>query len=1263
MYLINSSLRTGENLLVETINTTISNTGNLSCDNTLLSDKNVMTHIFDNFLSNITGELFTTSLSSSNIMTINSQTCNFKLDISSNIDTFYPYNLLGFNSSALPNTFYNTITGLNNINLNTPIFQTNIFQLDVLKTSSDQTFQIYQPNFVIQNLCQLIQDQLIINTNLSWQVVYDSVSDRVKITLISTNNFSLPVSGSLTSIIPEYKFKFIWNDSQMIHITNALGFTEQSEFVTGNITAENPPLIDTILSYNDIIVLNIEKTDSSNIKSYQIYEIPLNLPIYNPKECIDQISKKLSDTTAKPWSISSNIGETINNNSYLQMNLYDTDTSFRMLWANVSTGNISKSMGFANIDTPNFENTIISGNIIDFNYNLNYTDQLNYEIKSNIYYKLDDFIIPTNSNERVLNEYIVSLSRELQNISGKKYSVYFQESTQKIYISVSDTNTTFKILFGHPSMTNIAQMLGFNPVNTPTYVNYLVSDYIVDYSIQLSIEDIFYMIQQSNNYDFSTFNTISINQSYFLSNTFINNLQDILTTKTNKSWSVSQTSNYLTIQVNSPNCAFQFLWGDASMKNVSTALGFDTINPTTFLTTTTSNNNINTLIQFNDNDQLVFKFRDTTQTYSIPKSYLYDVPNEFYSSQKFIKSLALILYNLTNKIFEVSYDTNTQKITIQIDSSNSYFKIQWQLPSMLQIGQMLGFNDTETSDYTTTTTGQNVANLSIELNDSSVFSISIVDKTNINYDSFINKYMLSIDPNFFYPDYFFQYMANLINKDLVYPLIFFYNSSTRKLTISSTNKFQIDFGNMTNLAKVLGFNFTVSPTYELSFTGVNQIDMTVRVLPTDLFRVHFLQSITKFQVNFYDFYAEYHSKLLENYLYLYTGLLWKSDYNSATKKISITLNTTKYKFILTDPKMNTIATIFGFSTTTLPPFEYTQTSDFSLSFSTYSGNTLVVLPEQYDPNNAVVIYSFEPNYNIPKKYALYIEPIIYTPALLVSYLQTKLNTEIPGIGFIVNYDSITNKITISNSSPNIKFRFLFGKSILLSKLMGFNNSDISIYENTITSEKEIIMSGQFGKIIINPNAIISFNKITLKNIQLPILENITDFNNTLTIENTSIKNVKLVSGYYTDITIPLQTALNTSGIGNFTVSLLNNKLTINCDTPFKILWSKNTVLAVICGFNPTDMTNLITSVSSDFLIDLVYPKNIYLDLDGIKYQSNFFNNKHMFLINLNVNINLNDIPTINAPNNSVNKLIFSLYDENNYLISPTKNWNATVEFS
>ena len=1376
-YLINSSLRTGENLLVETINTILSNTGNLSCVNTLLSDKNVMTQMFDDFLSNITGEIFTTSVSSSNRMILNSQNCYFKLDISGNLNTYYPYSLVGFNSSTLPNTFYNTITGSTSINLNTPIFQSNIFKLDVLKNSFDGTFNIYQPNFIIDNLCKLIEDKLIINTSLLWKVVYDIVTKRVSINLI-TNILD-------TLYVPEYQFMFYWTDSRMFHIANALGFTIEYEygFTSDNIiTAQNNPLIDTVLSNNDVLVLNTRKntvifnttyinfspdtpnpntfintlaellnkvtkvnwvitintndntisitfgdnstntsTDTSgylyqflfsdpnmhNIATilgfqpvdtepsfmfdgtlpvnynialhptdlfkmneiyisisakYQLYQIPLNLPIYNPTECIDQINQKLSNTTNKPWSITSNIGSTINSNSYLKINLYDTDTSFRILWGNINTGNISKSMGFANADIPDFVNTIISGNIIDFNYNLNYNDQINYETKSNIYYKLDDYVIPTYSDAYSLNQYIIDLPSKLKNISGKNYSTYFNENTQKINISVSNTDITFKILFGHPSMRNIALMFGFTPVNMTNYVSYAVSDKIVDYTVQLTSQDIFVLIQKSNNYDFSILNTISFNQSYFTSNTFINNLQDILITKTNKSWTVSQSSDNLTIKVNSPNCAFQFLWGNTAASNVSTALGFNSVNQTAFLTSTTSPNKINTKIQFNSFDQFILKFRDTSQTYSDPNQYLYNISHELYDAETFIIRLSTILYKLTNKLFEVIYDINTYKITIRTNSSNTYFKIQWQLTCMSLISKLMGFNTTETTNYTNVTTGEHIADLSVVLNSRFAFSISIIEKTNINYDSIINKYMLYIDPNFFYPDYFFQYMANLINKDLMYPLTFVYVSSTRKLTISSTTKFQIDFGNMTNLAKVLGFNFIISPTYELSFTGVNQIDMTNRVLPTDLFKVRFLQSITSFQFSFFDFYAEYHNKLLENYLYLYTGLLWKSYYNSVTKKISVELNANKYKFILTDPKIKTIATIFGFDTTILQTYGYIQTSNNPLSFSTYSGSTLVVLPDTYDPNNAVVIYSFEPNYNIPKKYSLYIDPIIYTPSLLVSYLQNKLNTDIPGMGFTVNYDIITNKITVSNTTSNIKFRFLFGNSIFISKLMGFNNSDISTYENTITGEKEIIMSGQFGKIIINPNAIVHFNKITLKNIQLPTLENITDFNNTITISTQTINStkVKIVHGYYTDITTPLQNALNSTGSGGYTVSISNNRLTINNSTSFKILWSKNTVLSTMLGFNPIDMFNLTTSVTSDFFIDLIYPKNIYLDLNVINYESGFFNNKHMFLINLK-DITYNT--TVNAPNNKVNKLIFSLYDENNYLISPTTNWNATIEFS
>jgi hypothetical protein len=279
------------------------------------------------------------------------------------------------------------------------------------------------------------------------------------------------------------------------------------------------------------------------------------------------------------------------------------------------------------------------------------------------------------------------------------------------------------------------------------------------------------------------------------------------------------------------------------------------------------------------------------------------------------------------------------------------------------------------------------------------------------------------------------------------------------------------------------------------------------------------------------------------------------------------------------------------------------------------------------------------------------------------------------MGFTVTYESTTQKITISNTiSTNVKFRFLFGNTVFIDRLLGFNRSNISEFVNTITSEKEINMSGQFGQIIINPKAIIKFNKLRLCNITLPDIENITDFNNVISIielDNSIEKTytIKIANGYYKDIANPLSNALNQNGLtGTYTVSVsqTTKKMTISVVgtvTGFKIQWNKNKVLSNMCGFNPIETPNFKTSITSDFNVDLEYPKVIYLDLYGLKFESQIFNNNRNFLINLN-SINTNNLFNVilNTPNNILNKLILTMYDENNYLISPVSNWNATIEF-
>ena len=1367
-YLINSSLRIGEEIGVEIVDTAKISTSNISCINTLQSDKTVLVSLLDDILSNTTGEKFSCSLTSNSNVVINSTNCQFKINFD-NIESNNTYNLLGLNPSMIPNIYYNNIVGSNIINLNTPIFESNIFKIDVIKNSYEGTFLVHPPNYTIINLCSLIQNKLYIGTQLSWQVSYNSSTDRVSIVLNS----------------PNYKFVFFWTNIVMYNISKSLGFStdnQDTQFITSTIGTFKPS-IDTVLSIEDNLFLNTQQTNITvldnniefsaettnsntfinNLKNllekntnlnwdisisdinnkitlkllnndnlnneymfqilfsnssmariaaamgftqvdttlsisltgssavnnnvvlnpddlfkikiqqtykryvYKKYSIPLSKPVYNPKECLEQIKQKLINITNNPWTISSNVGSSINNNSYLQIKVNDVDSSFRFLWGNVYTGNLAKSMGFANVDMTTFNDNIVSGNIIDFNYNLDYNDRLYFQTKSNIYYTLTDIKLPTRDDEYRLNDYILNLPKYLFEKTGQEYIV--ELINEKVNISVKNSNTSFRLLFGQSEMKDIAKMLGFNPVNQEVYSRYVVSDNKVDNSILLTSEDIFFSVQKiMNSSSIIKQNIISLNQSYITPSKLISNLQNLLNQKTGKDWTVSVLSNILTIKVNSPNCAFQILWAEQEMNDIARSFGFNLENQTTFLNTITGVSPINLSIVYTVNNEFLFNFRDTNVTYSNPKQYIYNVSPYLYNAQSFIDSLPKILFDLTGKLFRVIYNTITKKITIAIDSSNSYFKIQWQHPTMLKIAQMMGFNPLETPEYTTITVGQNIADLSITLNNSMNFYITIQDKTNINYDVILKEDVIFIDPDFFYPVYFFNFISNQINSNLVIPLTFNYNTTTKKITISSTNKFQIDFGNMTNLAQIMGFDFIISPSYEYSFTGQNAVNMTLSVLEKDLFNVKFLKSFTSYQFNFYDFYAEYHNKLLNNYLYKYTALLWKSSYDVSTKKISVNLYSNKYRFILSDNLMKTINTIYGFDTNSTQSFSNTQIGNFKMSFSTYSNGSLVRLPELFDPLNAVIVYSLEPNNNTPILYSILFEPIFFTPTNLCNYFQNILNIVIPGLGFVVSYNNNTKKITISTTfSLNKKFRLFLGKSNFVSLLLGFNNSNISDYSNTITSEKEVIMTAQFSRIIIDPKSIIEFNKITLHNLQLPILENITDYNNTLKFVEkvgnaTTLYTVRLIPGYYTNITTTLQNALNSAGgAGVYTVSLSNNRLTISViGCQFVIAWTKNTVLATMCGFNFIDTPNYTNSITSDFNIDLVYPKVVYLDIEGVKFQSQFINNKHMFLINLS---NPSYGKSIVSTNNQLNKIIFSLYDENNYLVSLVNNWNATIEFS
>lgn len=1248
-FIINSTLRTGEDLIIETRNDIKSNSGNISVQNSLYSQLNFMTEVLGDVLSNTTGETFNASVFN-NKLTIASNTCLFQLTGNTDTETKQPHTMLGFNRATLPNAFYSNITAPNNVDLNVPIFQSNVLKLDVLKYSFNESILVYPYNYDINSLCIAVQTQLHQQTGLQWSIVYntnnnnkitiqltspnyffkffwnnpematlsrslgftndqttflttatadqspeilnafDANKDRILVNIwnrqiqttindiqfspntIYPNQFLLTIEQQLfvsTGVVWEktffaeniivfsikqaedikYRASILFGDPSMMRIAESFGFSKENTNFLNPISASAPFDYTSLYMPNDLFKLRFETIYSTNI--YNLYQIPFGPPIYNPSKYLKTMNNLLNTITNRPWSIQSNVGSNITNSSYLNLRINDVDSQFRILWGNVLSANIAKSMGFANTDMSNFASSIIAGNVIDFNYNLNYPQLLNFEIKSNTYYKETSYALPTLSSEYKLQQYVNSLADKLNDATGQQYAVYLDEATQKTTIS-SSKNIYFKFLFGENNMKKIAQLLGFEQVSMINYSNYIISPEPANGTILLESTDVFKMIQKEANYDFSTPITISINEQYFQTQKFISNLKQILDQSTpGFQWTVSiSASNILTIGINNPSCAFKFLWGENNMINIANLCGFNPINQPTFMTSTSGVNPINYLINIAPNNVLKFLFRE------LP-------------------------------------------INISVDQLTTSFQLK-----------------------------------------------------------FIT---------FFSPNYFFNFISSFINKYLSAntnypgPLNFAYDSLTKKLTISSPDLFKFGFAPNTNLSKIMGFNFLESPAFQTSITSQVPVDMTQTFLPSEIFILQFLNSITAFSFNYFDFYAIYHKYVLEHYLNNATQLMWTCSYNPSSKKISVNLPSSNFKFITSDPGMQVFSTVYGFDTTNSQTFNKTQTGNNAMSFSTFDGPNLVYLSVY--PTGNVLKFALEASYNVPVKYKLYIQPIIYVNATAFgTYLQNALNALLPALNFTVSYNSVLNKYTISNTqSQTIKFRFLFGNSFFVSKLMGFNNSNMNEFSNTIISDKEINLSGQFGKIALNPNCIIRFDKINMIDIKLPELENITDYNNKITIvlSNQNKLTCKIKNGFYnaTNFAAALADALNSNVFSNtFTVVLNNHRITINNASVFNILWQDNPVLASICGFNSINSNNVyVNTLTSDFNIDLNYPKNVYLDIQGVKFNSTMISNNRMFLIGAN--------KSIEAPKNQLDRVGIVLYDENNFIVSPTTNWSATLEFS
>jgi len=1184
-------------------------------------------------------------------------------------------NALGFPTDVQSNIFTSNIISPYPPLINAFITETDYLYLnteETVRTNLNKNYSIPPETLNSSTFINNLQNLLNNNTNGSTWIVTLSNTQIITINLTSNNNDT---------------FQFVFSDQLMVRIANCLGFARSDTPPSKIITGINP-INDIInLEIDDKLILNMFLANDT--LNYKLYKIPLSRPMYNPVECINHISNELTNSTNKDWDITSNNSSTINNNSYLNINLNDVDTSFIFLWGNVYSNNLSNSLGFANVDMSSYTNSIVGNYKINFNTDLNSNDRLYGNIKSNVYYTLTDYNITTSNDINRLSDYLERISGILFNRTHHNYIFTLLPISQRVQISIINSDTSFRILFGNYQMKNIATMLGFENENMPVYETTIIGTKSADSSIILTELDILHLVEKITNppniikqYQFP------VTQPFFNSNNFIDNFQTILNnnTITGNIWSVTNNTNFITIQMINSNYAFQILWGDSTMNNIGLALGFNQISPNAFVTTTSSQFSINRNLTFNTNDIFRVNIRNTTIKRTQGGLQQFPITLQMSTFNEFIRILPVRLQSMTNKLFRVINNTVTQKITIITDSSNTFFKIRWSNVYMDNIARMLGFNRIDTPDYENSITSDIPYDDTLTLLTSNIFFIEIAEDTNIHFDQIIAPFNVMIQPNFFNPTYFFQSINNIIKLNLAIPFNIEYNRLTKKITISSTTKFLINFGNLYNLSNIMGFNFIISPSYEFSFTSDNEVDMTLNVLTNDIINLQFLKSITEYDINFYDFYSLVHTQMLELYLYTETRLIWTCQYNTLTKKISVFLKSSKFKFITTDPLMKDLCIIYGFDPNNLNSYDFTQNGINKLSFNTYIDNKLVNLQNPFvtdlpnvpvDTTRNRVVYSLLNNSNPTKLEIIHIEPIIYTPNVLTTYLQALLNSKIIGLGFEVNYNEQTRKITITNNpETNFTFRFLFGNSTFIDRYMGFNRSNINDFSNSITSEKEINLSSQFGQIIINPNSIIHFNKLKLCSINLPKLENITYSNNFLTIieKNGDVesdpKTIYLTNGYYPDISILLSTKLNSSGLsGDYTVSLsLDNKMTISVtnNIKFKILWSKNKILSNMCGFNPIDTIDFSNTIISDFVVDFVYPKFIYIDFYGLKYQTQILNdNKHVFILNLNhlKQLDNNNFTTIiNCPNNNLHQLIFTLYDEHYNIISPTTNWELLLDF-
>lgn len=1150
------------------------------------------------------------------------------------------YNLalaLGYNP-VNSNTFYASSTAVNVAQPYRILTEEDLLKLVIRKQNiytGTRSYQLLTTTTTTTTFIGELQDSLLKATGVYFDISINTI----------TNKLTIAVVDSAT-----YSINLLFSDTSMSNLATSLGFTTADTGFVSTITAPNAINITNPLNpLTDIFKLDIKTTTTINVD--ESYSVPVGKPLYRPNILIQNLQKRLISQTARDWSVDFVSGNT-------KIELLDSDSGFIANWGNMT--NWPRVLGFANITGNTYLNSQTGNLGYNFNSYLNYSDVFKYSTRTTRYFNVKTYIIPMTSGYYYPIDYLNNITLLLKNYTGIEWTIEYDTSITSL--KPTDTTYTFKILFGTPEMANIAKVMGYPPINMTDFVSNYSGVYPIDYSAQIYQADRLSIVLKKQDYDFSTTLSYLVDQPYYKPINFINALAGILNTNTGKTWSVVYNSGTGKVTISCSDASFRIMWGDPRMSSVSEALGFYPTDMKYYYTSVESDTSVNLNMILDGMCYFVVKYRTTSTITTYPtitaNTVSYPIPSQYFVGNNFISNLPNILYSATGRNWTTNINANLMNIAI----TDAYwgFKFFWGNVSMGNIANVLGFSNTDMSNYEQNITGVANINGNITLSASDILTLQLINTAYTTPDAVYLEYSYSeysfyLDQPFLPPDYYFQTIQNEIYRNIPFQMNLVYNNTASNLVINSPYDFKIYWSGMPTMSVICGTAATSMTNFANNFVCTGQVSMMPQLNSTDHFRVDFLSNTTTIETSFYDICKDYYVHLLNKKLTTMTGNIYPWYVGNVGSNTRVDMNTYKYRFDFGNSGMANIANIYGFYPNTGTDYYYSVTGNLGMNF-TYNLS-----------GNSDVIIDFEPRPNTVISNTITMEPRFYPNAnIFCNIVEGKLNAAFTSTQFTCNYLSNENQIEIESIPSTNQFRFTMGSAPMTARRLGIEPSNYYPYSNVVVSSKPPTIDTQLAQIGLDLRSQVSVGNVGLISATIRDIYNINDQYNRIYFTIGSTEYIAILpSGIYTasNLTNRVSTALNTAigGGTDFSASYTDGILSItNSSNPFSLDWTQNGRLAQILGYNQ-EISPFIQTQIGAFMVDLDYPKTIFMELNGMRLTSApIQNNRATFFIERGTLLERQIVQLKDRTN--INRLNISLTDENGLLLAVGSNWQSMIDF-